>query len=333
MEKTNKIRWAILGAGKIAHKFAQDFATTSNAELVAVASRDMHRAKEFSDQYNIPNTFTYEQLYKSNLVDVVYIATPHNFHYEQCLSCMENGKAVLCEKPVTINDGQFKSLVTLANKRKVFFMEALWTYFLPSLLKAKEWIENGRIGKLKLIQADFGYAMEFNPAGRLFNPHLAGGALLDLGIYPVAFSAFFLGGKPDSVKASAYLGKTNVDETTSILFQHSGISSVLFASMAIKSINKGYLFGEKGYIELPDFFKAFSAGLYSSDHKLIESFHDERTTWGYNFEIQHVTDNIAKGILESNVVTHDRSNEIQELMTEIRRQIGLVYPMEEVLVN
>src|SRR3954447_8701207 len=152
----DKIRWAILGAGKIAHSFASDFSVVTNAELVAVASADKSRAETFAKEYNLPLAYSYSELYNSSEVDAVYIATTHNFHYEQCIECMNHGKNVLCEKPVTLNDRQFKELARLSHEKNVFFMEAMWTYFLPAVLKAKQWLQEGKLGSLKVIEANFG---------------------------------------------------------------------------------------------------------------------------------------------------------------------------------
>jgi predicted dehydrogenase len=208
-------------------------------------------------------------------------------------------------------------------------MEAMWTYFLPAIQKAKVWIEEGRIGALKVIQADFGVLMDYNPSGRLYNPLLAGGALLDLGIYPIAFATFFMNCKPELIKASAIFGSTNVDESTGMIFQYKDASASLFTSMATTMRNTGYIFGERGSIEVPDFYKASNANLYNAKHELAESFVDDRTTIGYNFEIQEATNCILAGNIESKVVPHSRSNELQEIMTEIRQQVGLQYPMEK----
>jgi len=322
------IKWAILGVGKIAHKFAQDFKQVKNASLIAVASRSRERAESFASQYQIPNLLSYEELYRSTDVDVVYIATPHNFHYEQALNCLQNKKAVLCEKPVTLNDRQFRSLINEAKKNKVFLMEAMWTYFLPCIQKAKDWIGQGKIGGIKIIQADFGYKMEFNPYNRIYAPELAGGALLDLGVYPISFANYFANSKPTNVVALGTLSTTGVDETTSVLLQFNEISCILYCSVVARTINKGYIFGETGYIELPEFHKAFSARLYSNEHQLLESFEDGRNTWGYNYETQHVTDQLLLGASESNIATFQSSLTVQEIMTDVRRQIGLVYPDE-----
>jgi predicted dehydrogenase len=323
-----KVRWAILGAGKIAHAFAKDIQSVKNAELVAVAASDKNRAAIFAGEYNLPLVYSYDELYNSNEVDAVYIATTHNFHYEQCIECMKNGKHILCEKPVTLNDKQFKELSKLSRERGVFFMEAMWTYFLPAILRAKQWLAEGKIGNLKVIQANFGFPMEKNSEGRMYNIHLAGGALLDLGVYPVALSTCFTNKKPNSITASGVLTETGVDERTGMILDFGDASTTLFCSMVNIMDNKAMLYGEKGYIEIPDFFKASTAILYDDYHNVLEKFEDDRTTKGYDFEIQHSTDAILQGKIESDVMTHTASNQIQEIMTEVRRQIGLVYPGE-----
>jgi predicted dehydrogenase len=323
-----KIRWAILGAGRIAHKFAQDIKVVDRAELVAVASRDKERAAAFAAEYQVPFTFTYEELYASPEVDAVYIATTHNFHFEQSMECMKHGKAVLCEKPVTINDQQFRQLARTAIEQDVFLMEALWTFYMPALLQARQWIDEDKIGEVRLIQADFGFKMDYNPSGRLYNKELAGGALLDLGIYPIAFSYFFMRRKPEKILASGRLGSTGVDETTAIILDYGNITASLFACMIAKTRNTGYIFGDKGFIELPDFYKASHALLYSNEKHLLHSYSDNRTTLGYNFEIQDATDAILSGKKQSDVATHQVSNDLQEIMSEIRRQVGLKYPGE-----
>lgn len=325
----DKVRWAILGAGKIAHSFAKDFSAVTNAELVAVAASDKSRAATFAKEYNLPFIYNYDELYNSNEVDAVYVATTHNFHYEQCLQCLAHGKNVLCEKPVTINDNQFKELARLSQEKKVLLMEAMWTWFLPPVVKAKQWLQQGKIGNLKVIHADFGFPMEKNITGRMYNINLAGGALLDLGVYPVAFSTFFMDKKPDSITASGVLTDTEVDERTGMILQYGDTTASLFCSMVNIMTNKAMLYGEKGYIEIPDFFKATTAFLYDDFHNLADKFEDDRTTKGYNCEIQHATDLVLAQKTQSDIISHSKSNEIQEIMTEVRRQIGLIYPGEQ----
>ena len=323
-----KIRWGILGAGHIAQSFVKDFPLLKNAALVAIAANDIGRAKTFAATHNIPQALSYDELYQSNDIDAVYIATTHNFHYEQTKKCLQNAKAVLCEKPITVNDKEFKKLMAFSKSNNVFLMEAMWTYFLPAIHKAKQWVDEGRIGKLKVIQADFAYPMEKNMEGRMYNPLLAGGALLDLGVYTVALATLFMDKKPDSITASGILTETGVDANVAMILQYESTTATLFTSMETRMTNKLRLFGETGYLEVPDFWRAYACRLFDKDYELIESFEDGRTSHGFIYQMQHATDNILNNETESNIVTHQRSNEIQEIMTEVRRQIGLRYPQE-----
>ena len=323
-----KIRWGIMGAGHIAQSFVKDFPLLENAELVAIAASDIGRAKTFAAKHNLPQALSYDELYNSKDVDAVYIATTHNFHFKQALKCLQNGKAVLCEKPITVNDKEFKELMAFSKSNKVFLMEAMWTYFLPAIHKAKQWVEEGRIGKLKVIQADFAYPMEKNIEGRMYNPLLAGGALLDLGVYPVALSTLFMDKKPNSITASGVLTQSGVDANVAMVLQYESATATLFTSMETRMTNKLRLFGETGYIEVPDFWRAYYCRLFDKDYELIETFEDGRTSHGFIYQMQHATDKILSNETESNIVTHQRSNEIQEIMTEVRRQIGLSYPQE-----
>ncbi len=323
------VRWAILGAGKIAHKFAQDFASIPpNGQIVAVAARDVARARNFANQYGIAQAMDYEALYASPGVDAVYIATTHNFHKEQALRCLQSGKAVLCEKPITVNDAEFETLQQASAAHNVFLMEALWTYYLPAMQQAKRWLDEGRIGALKTVQADFGFCMPPDPQGRLYNASLAGGALLDIGVYALAFAYFFNRRLPDSLKAAGHLGPTGVDETTAIILTFGDITASLLVSIVTRLRNKATLFGENGFIELPDFWKASSALLYNGEYELQETFTDDRSTWGYNFEIAEATNCILRGETESALMPHRASLHLQQLMTEVRRQLNFTYPAE-----
>ncbi|MCY7422816.1 MAG: Gfo/Idh/MocA family oxidoreductase [Chitinophagaceae bacterium] len=322
------IKWAILGAGKIAHSFVNDFSATTGGQLVGVAAGNKQRAAEFAAKYSLPLWFDYEELYSSNEIDAVYIATTHNFHFEQCKQCLMHGKNVLCEKPITLNDREMKELSAIAHQQKLFLMEAMWTWFLPPVLQVQKWIEEGRIGEVKVIEASFGFPMEKNLAGRLYNIHLAGGALNDLGVYPIALSTLFTNSKPNKIVASSVLAETGVDERTGIILHYKEVTSSLYTSMINIMNNKAFIYGDKGYIEIPEFFKATAALLYDDHHNLVEKYTDDRTTKGYNYEIQHATDCIAAGNIESNIVTHASSIIVQEIMTEVRRQIGLHYPGE-----
>ena len=324
-----KIRWGIIGAGNIAQSFVKDFSLVKNGELVAIAARDKERAAAFALEHNIPLAYNYEELYNSTEVDAVYISTTHNFHFEQSMQCILHGKAVLCEKPITINDTESKQLTALSKEKNVFLMEAMWTYFLPAIINAKQWVEEGKIGALKVIQADFAYPMEKNMEGRMYSPLLAGGALLDLGVYPVALATLFKNKKPASITASGVLSKTGVDVNVAMVLQYESTTATLFTSMETRMTNKLRLFGETGYIEVPDFWRAYGCTLLDKDYQLVKSFNDERTCHGFIYQIQHATNKILNNEIESDIVSHQRSNDIQEIMTEVGRQIGLKYPMEK----
>ncbi|HEY5371507.1 MAG TPA: Gfo/Idh/MocA family oxidoreductase [Hanamia sp.] len=328
MNTKNKIRWAILGAGNIANAFAKDFPFMQNAELVAVASSDKERGANFAKEYNIPKALNYDELYNSDRIDAVYIATKHNFHFEQALKCLQNGKAVLCEKPITVNDSEFKKLMAVSKEKNVFMMEAMWTYFLPPIIKAKQWLDEGKIGKLKVIQADFAVPMEKNYEGRVYNPKLAGGGLLDLGVYPVALAYYFTDMVPAEITASGAMTQTGVDERLAMIFQYGDVTATLFTAITTRMTNKLRLFGEEGYIEIHDFWRTRSAKLFDKDYNLLETFNDERIPHGFIFEMQHANDMIMAGKIESDIIPQSRSNDIQETMTEVRKQIGLKYPFE-----
>ncbi|HEY5463548.1 MAG TPA: Gfo/Idh/MocA family oxidoreductase [Hanamia sp.] len=328
MNTKNKVRWAILGAGRIANAFTKDFPLMHNAELVAVASGDRERAKNFAAQYHIPKALSYDELYSAEDIDAVYISTTHNFHFEQALTCLQHNKAVLCEKPITVNDIEFKKLMAISKTKNVFLMEAMWTYFLPAIQKARQWLDEGRIGKLKVIQADFAVSLEKNMEGRIYNPKLAGGSLLDLGIYPIAMAYYFTNRVPEKIAASAAMTETVVDESLGMIFQYGDVTATLFSSIITRMTNKLRIFGEEGYIEIPEFWRSHGCKLYDKDYNLIDSFDDNREVHGFIFEMQHANDMIMSGNFESPVMSHARSNDIQETMMEIRKQIGLKYPFE-----
>jgi predicted dehydrogenase len=324
----NTVRWGILGAGRIAHAFVRDFPLLQNAELIAVASGDEERAKNFALKNGIPVTMNHEAMYQAAGIDAVYIATTHNFHYEHALQCLMNGKAVLCEKPITVNDRQFRHLARVAAEKKVFLMEAMWTCFLPAIQKAKEWVDDQRAGKLTLMQCDFGFAMNPDPTGRMYNPMLAGGALLDLGVYPVAMAGYFTGQAPHKILASGTFTNTGVDETLAIILQYQEITASLCTSLCAQLSNAIRIYGDKGFIEIPTFWKASTASLYDKDGGMQETFEDGRNSHGFIYEMQHANDLILAGELQSPLMTHERSNQTQETLMEIRKQVGLHYPFE-----
>ncbi len=328
MSRSGTIRWGILGAGYIAGEFVKDFAYLQRAELVAVAASEKSRAENFATQHGIPHAFLYEELYTSPLVDAVYIATTHNFHFEQVMACLNHGKAVLCEKPITVNPEQFQQLCDKAREKNLFLMEAVWTWFLPAVQQVKSWITDGRIGKLKMIQADFAFAAPYKPEGRLYNPHLAGGSLLDIGIYPIAMASFLMDGLPSAIHATGNFTDTGVDESIAMLLDYGHCKAMLASSIASTMGNEWRIYGDAGSIVVPEFWKAKQATLFNNDKQQIDQFVDGRLSRGFIYEMQDATDAILEGRTQSETVPWERSAWLQQIMMEVRKQIGLIYPFE-----
>ncbi len=213
-------------------KFATSLKEVEDAELYAVASRSIEKAQIFAKENGATKAFgSYEEMLRDAEVDVVYVATPHVFHYEHTLLCLKNGKAVLCEKPFAINKQQVEEMISTAREKKIFLMEAMWTPFLPHIKYVMELLESGKYGRIKKLKADFGFNAPYNETGRLFLKSLGGGSLLDIGIYPV-FLALHTLGKPEKVEAKAQLGKTEVDEVCDVKFSYSdGVRAELHSNI------------------------------------------------------------------------------------------------------
>lgn len=322
------LRWGMLGAGVIAPSFVRDFSYMKNAELVGVAASDPVRLKRFQSEHQIPQAMSYDELYQHPDIDVVYISTTHNFHFQQSMKCLQAGKAVLCEKPLTVNLHECSELIDFSRTTEVFLMEGMWTWFLPVIQKVKEWIEEGRIGKIKSIQAEFAYPMKKDQEGRMYNPKLAGGSLLDLGIYPIALSQYLMRNAPFKILASGKLAKTGVDEQVAIIFQYEDSISILFSSIVTRMTNMARIFCEKGIIEIPDFWRAYKARMYDLEYQQTDEIIDDRKSHGFIYEMQHANDLILAGKTESPVMTLETSLFFQKSLSEIRNQIGLIFPDE-----
>ncbi|MGB3149080.1 MAG: Gfo/Idh/MocA family oxidoreductase, partial [Maribacter sp.] len=222
------IRWGIIGAGNIAHTFARDMALVNDTGITAVASRNLSKAQEFASNYNAPHAFgSYEDLFKSDTVDVVYIATPHTSHSELSVMAMENEKHVLCEKPMGVNMNEVKQMIAKAKEKKVFLMEALWSRFNPTIKEVKKLVDNGEIGKIGYLKADFAFfGLDRDEQGRLLNPDLAGGSVLDIGIYPI-FLTYLLLGMPNNITAKSKFYKTGVEIQTAMIFEYENAQALL----------------------------------------------------------------------------------------------------------
>ncbi|MEH7883824.1 Gfo/Idh/MocA family oxidoreductase [Bacillus sp. JJ1609] len=323
------IKWGILGTGGIASAFAKDLAFAKNTEKTAVGSRTKESAAKFAEEHGVSRAYgSYEELVQDSDVDAIYIATPHPFHKDNVLECLRAGKAVLCEKPFTINSEELEEIIQVARDQELFLMEAMWTRFLPPIVKVREWIDSGKIGEVLLLKADFGFRATWDPEWRLLNPALGGGALLDVGIYPVSFASMIFGTNPEKILSSAHIGETGVDEQFSIIMSYpSGKTATLNGAFRVSLNNEAYIHGTEGSIRIPSFFSAKSATLYK-DGEEVETFNDDRKSAGYAFEIEEVGKCLNQGLLESTVIPLEESLEIMKLMDEIRGQWGLKYPFE-----
>ncbi|RKE04786.1 Gfo/Idh/MocA family protein [Marinifilum flexuosum] len=322
------VNWGILGAGKIAGKFANDFKVVPNGKIIAVASRSELKAKHFASQHDIEHSYSsYESMLRNPDIQIVYVATPHSFHFEHASLCLNNGKAVLCEKPVCVNAKEFEALSRLAKEKNLFFMEGMWTYYLPAILKSMEWIHSGKIGDITQLQVSFGFIGNMSKEGRLANPDLAGGALLDIGIYGIAISELVFNDKVETIQSLAHIGNTGVDEYNSIQLKYvNGGMAQISSSFRSNMKNEAVVYGTKGRIEIPKFWMAKKSKLITNDEVL--EFEDESKEMGYNYESYAVGELIKKGRLESSIVPIWKSKKILSILDEVRDQIKLKYPFE-----
>jgi predicted dehydrogenase len=327
----NKIRWGILGCGKIANKFAADLKLVENAVLTAVASRDPVKGPAFQQKFNVPKLYdSYEAIATADDVDVIYIATPHGFHYENTMLCLASGKAVLCEKAFALNSKQVRNMVQLAKANKVFLMEAFWTKFLPQYDKVISLVRNGEIGEIKLIQADFGFCASEPLAQRLYDPLLGGGALLDIGIYPV-FLAQSLLGQPIEIQAMISAYPSGVDEQCAVNMKFSnGALAVLSSTFAADTPVEAMIAGTAGRIHMRNRFHNAIGTLEiikgKGEPAAIDVFREEGN--GYQFEARHVGECLSKKLLESPVMSHNDSLLLMETLDRIRNLCGIRYEID-----
>ncbi len=326
MEKI--IKWGIVGAGNIANKFAEAIKNVEGAELTSVASKSEGKGKDFADKYFIKNVFTsYEEMANSDLVDAVYIATPHPFH-KPCAEIFLNAKKhVLCEKPVCVNANDARELEECANKNGVFLMEAMWTRFLPAIKKALEIANSGEIGEIRGLKADFCYLSSPKEDAKLFINDLAGGSLLDVGVYGLNFASIFLDGSPESIISVSDV-VNGVDYHTSVLLKYpNGVIASVSSAITVKKPETAYIYGTKGYIALPHF--------YGANEIIVTTDAGERVIAkpsigdGFEEEIIEACSCIRAGKIESGIMPMNESIRILEQMDIIRKQINLHYPFDK----
>ncbi|HEA21762.1 hypothetical protein LCGC14_2417790 [marine sediment metagenome] len=325
----DKIRWGIVGPGHIAHSFAKDLQLVEDGELTAVASRSLDRANEFADEYGAEHRFgSYQELFESDVVDVLYIATPHTSHYDLTIEALNCGKAVLCEKPMGIDADQVKMMIASAKKNKVFLMEALWSRFNPSIVKVKKLIDEGKLGDIANLNANFGfYALDRDENGRLLNPDLAGGSLLDIGIYPI-FLAYLILGKPDNIEAVSLFHTTGVEIQTSMIFEYPDAHASLVSGLRSKIQMRAEISGSKGSAFLHERWHETDGYSLEFDD-VMEDFDLPTKGKGYTHEIDEVHDCLRKGKLQSEKWSLQNSLDLVNILDEVRNITGTTFPFEE----
>ena len=281
----------IIGAGNIARTFAGAGDYVENAKITAVASRSLEKAQNFANEHNIEKAYgSYQEILDDKNIDAIYVATPHNTHYEVTKLALNNGKSVICEKPFVLKKEHCTELVELAKSKGLTLMEAMWTRFLPCVTQAHKWIEEGKIGETRIIEANFSFSAKVNPQGRLFNKSLAGGALFDVGVYTLEFAMDFAGAKMKDYKVFARYGETGVDENTSvnILFENNVLAS-LNCGIRTAMKNDAYIYGTQGHILIENFYNAKNVKLYKNGGELLEevSFENDTNAKGFKYEIEH----------------------------------------------
>ncbi|KHD36691.1 oxidoreductase [Clostridium acetobutylicum] len=319
------IRWAILGPGTIARDFAKAISEVDN-NIYAVASRNIERAKKFANEYKAEKFYgDYDEMLRDENIDVVYISTPHCNHYEYIIKSLENNKHVFCEKAITVNGNQLKEIVDLANKKNLIVREAMTIYHMPLYKKLRGLVDDGKIGKVKMIQVSFGSLKEYDVNNRFFSKDLAGGALLDIGTYALSFTRYFLSSQPEEILTTVKKFETGVDEQSGIILKNAeNEMAVISLTMRAKQPKRGVVAGEKAYITVENFPRADKATITYPDGS-VEVVEAGETDRALVYEIQDMKACILNKDTDD---TLELSLGVMNIMDEVRSQWGIRYPFE-----
>jgi predicted dehydrogenase len=326
---TRPLRFGILGTGYIADLFAKGLQVVEDLQIAAVGSRTQAAADAFGARFGIPRRYaSYEAVAADADVDVVYVSSPHPFHKDNTLMALEAGKAVLCEKPFALNAGEAAAMIAAARERGLFLMEAMWTRFFPVMARVRELLAAGAVGDVRLLTADFGFSAPYDPAHRLFNPDLGGGALLDVGIYPLSLASMILG-RPNRVTGLAELGSTGTDDQSAYLLGYSGGALALLASaVRTETPQQAVINGSAGRITIHHRFwcpTRLTLEVYGRERSEIEF---SLLGNGYHYQAVEVARCLRAGLTESPVMPLDETLTLMETMDTLRAQWGLRYPGE-----
>lgn len=314
-----KIQWGIIGLGNIAERFASTVKKMDGVTLKAVASRTKDHALEFGRKYEVDEKYcygTYEELMQDDQIDAIYIAVPHPFHKENAIRCLNHGKAVLCEKPVTMNKAEIEDVIHVAKEQNVFFMEAMKSRFMPVNKEIRKIVQEGVIGKPTFMRAELGFNAEFDSEGRLFNRELGGGGVLDIGIYPISYCAYLLGTKPAFIQSSLQYGVTDVDENGTIqLSYENGTSAQIYCTIRANTRKDASLLGTDGSIYIPYFSNAQSATIITPQKEWTIEEPFEFT--GFEYQIREVGRCLEEEVLESPLMTWQDSIDVMDIVDRV----------------
>ena len=324
----NKMKMAILGAGSIARQMAFTISKMENVDTYAVAARDFERAVKFAKEFGFEKAYgSYEEMLNDENVDLVYIATPHSHHYEHSIMCLNHGKHVLCEKAFTASAKQAEEILKLAESKKLLITEAIWTRYMPMAKTLNEVIESGIIGEVTSLNTNLGYTIKDIP--RMIEPKLAGGALLDLGVYTINFASMIFGDKIKSISSTAIKTQSGVDAQNSItLCYDDGKMAILNSTMLAVTDRQGVINGDKGYIVVENINNYEKIRVFSLDREEIAVYDRPKQISGYEYEVEAAIKAIQNKEIECPQMPHKETLRIMKLMDSLRHEWGVYYPFE-----
>lgn len=322
------MKFAILAPGKIAQKMAQAVSALQEVELYAVASRDYDRARAFAKQWGFAKAYgSYEDMLKDPEVELVYVASPHSHHYQHAKLCLEYGKHVLVEKAFTVNAAQAEALIRMAEDKGLLLAEAIWTRYMPSRKMIDDLLKSGVIGEARSLTANLGYVLTGKE--RLVKPELAGGALLDVGVYPINFALMVFGEKVENIVSTAILSPEGVDWMNSMtLTFEGGKMAVLHSSMLALTDRLGLICGDKGYIEVQNINNCEEIRVLNPDREITACYKVPEQINGYEYEVLACIKAIGEGRIECEEMSHAETLRVMKIMDALRRQWGLTFPCE-----
>jgi len=312
------IRIAILGPGKIAHRFVKGLKACTNARLVAVCGRDQDKTAAFARQYEVERVLVgYETLYQQKDIDAVYIATPPFLHYQQVMDCLNSGFHVICEKPFLLNELQIKKAFALAYKKQLTLMEAMKSVFLPATLTAKAWIKEGRIGELRLIEASYSYKSPYEHSHWVFDKSKGGGGMFDVGVYAMAYANTLVNSPLAEIKHISFLNELGSDDFSQFLVRYQGgVIASLRGGIGLTTENKAMVYGTKGYLEVPDYWKANTFRLFDNNKTLVEQWQIDQPT-EFKYQIQAFVDAINRKQTEVYPMDQAASLQLMQCLSEV----------------